>query len=165
MKICSSCKNEFELNNFFKHSQTSDGHHSWCKGCCTIGNNKSRAKVNSTIEGKAKIFLQNARKASIKRSNEFQLEISDVVDMWDKQLKICPYSGIEMVLESGKFNTVSIERIDSKVGYTKNNTILVCNAINRMKSDFEFNDFFNLCKSVTTFLSDDNLNLQVEPCK
>lgn len=161
MKRCSSCKNEFELSNFFKHSQTSDGHHSWCKKCCKTGNAKSRNKLNSTIEGKAKVFLLNAKKSAIKRNNEFELEILDIVDMWNQQLNICPYSGIIMTLESGKFNTVSIERIDSKIGYTKDNTILVCSAINRMKSDFEFNEFYNLCKSVTTFLSDDNLNIQV----
>lgn len=161
MKICSSCKNELELNNFFKHSQTLDGHHSWCKKCCNRGNSKSRNKLNSTIEGRAKVFLLNAKKSAIKRNNEFELEILDIVDMWNQQLNICPYSGIVMTLESGKFNTVSIERIDSKIGYTKDNTILVCSAINRMKSDFEFNEFYNLCKSVTTFLSDDNLNIQV----
>jgi hypothetical protein len=66
-----------------------------------------------------------------------------------------------MTLESSKFNTVSIERIDSKIGYTKDNTILVCGSINRMKSDFGFEEFYNLCKSVTTFLSDENLNIQV----
>ena len=161
MKICSSCKNEFELSNFFKHSQTSDGHHSWCKKCCKIGNTNSRNKLNSTIEGKASIFLQNARKSAIKRGNEFGLEISDIVDMWNQQLQTCAYSGIVMTLESSKFNTVSIERIDSKIGYTKDNTILVCGSINRMKSDFGFEEFYNLCKSVTMFLSDENLNIQV----
>jgi hypothetical protein len=161
MKKCSSCKSELDLSEFFKHSQTFDGHHSWCKKCCKEGNNKSRAKLNSTIEGKASIFLLNARKSAIKRGNEFELEISDIVDMWNEQLNVCPYSGIVMTLESGKFNTVSVERIDSKIGYTKDNTILVCSAINRMKSDFEFNQFYDLCKSVTIFLSDNDLNIQV----
>ena len=66
-----------------------------------------------------------------------------------------------MTLEAGKLNTVSIERIDSNVGYTPANTILVCQAINRMKSDFAFEDFFDLCKDVAQFLSDDEFNLCV----
>jgi hypothetical protein len=66
-----------------------------------------------------------------------------------------------MTLVAGMPETVSIERIDSKVGYTPENTILVCQAINRMKSDFEFEDFFKLCKDVALYLGDDKLNLAV----
>jgi hypothetical protein len=160
-KTCSSCKEIYETINFFKHSQTSDGYHSWCKECCKRGNTYSRLKINSTIEGRAKVFLQNAKKSSLKRQNEFELEIADIVEMWNLQLQICAYSGKIMSLEHGKENTVSIERIDSKIGYTKNNTILVCNSINRMKSNFNFEEFFEMCKSVTQHLSDDSLQLQV----
>ena len=62
-------------------------------------------------------------------------------------------------------NTVSIERINSKIGYTVDNTILVCQAINRMKSDFGFEEFYEMCKDVACFLGDDNLNLDVLDCK
>jgi len=70
-----------------------------------------------------------------------------------------------MTLEAGKLNTVSIERIDSDVGYTPDNTILVCQAINRMKSDFSYEDFYTLCRDVAEFLGDDELNLAVEARK
>lgn len=146
---------------FFKHHQTTDGLHSWCKECCTVGNNKSRAKQNSTIQGRAVIFLRNAKKAAINRKQEFSLTVEDIVEFWNKQNKICAYSGLEMTLEAGKSNTVSIERINSKVGYTKENTILVCQMVNRMKSDFEFEDFYNMCKNITEFLGDENLELAV----
>lgn len=66
-----------------------------------------------------------------------------------------------MTLEAGQLNTVSIERIDSGEGYIPSNTILVCQAINRMKSDFGFEDFYDLCKDVAQFLGDDDLNLSV----
>jgi len=164
-KICFNCKKSSSINNFFKGKNTSDGLHSWCKKCCNKANQKSRDKINSTIEGRAKIFLQNAKKAAAKRNNEFEIEIADIVDIWNCQQQICAYSGQLMTLEVAKPNSVSIERIDSKIGYTKNNTILVCWAINRMKSDFSFEDFFEMCKSVTKHLSDDSLNLQVGPYK
>lgn len=160
-KVCFRCKVEKHKNLFFKHHQTSDGLHSWCKACCKIGTTKARAKQNSTIEGRAVIFLRNAKKAAIYRKQEFSLEIKDIVDCWTKQDKICAYSGIEMTLEAGKLNTVSIERIDSNIGYTKDNTILVCQAINRMKSDFNYEDFYFLCKSVAEFLGDEKLELAV----
>jgi hypothetical protein len=66
-----------------------------------------------------------------------------------------------MTLDAGHLNTVSIERIDSSVGYTPSNTILVCQAINRMKSDFSYEDFYELCRDVAEFLGDESLNLAV----
>lgn len=161
MKICFSCKTSKPFDLFFKHKQTIDGYHSWCKECCNKGNKKSRIKQNSTIEGRAKIFLQNAKKSATKRNQEFSLNIKDIVDCWDNQLGICAYSGRKMTLEAGKLNTVSIERINSDVGYLVDNTILVCQAINRMKSDFTFEEFYELCRDVTEFMGDESLNLAV----
>lgn len=161
MKTCFCCKTNKPHSLFFRHIQTPDGYHSWCKDCCTVGNIRSRAKQNSTIEGRAKVFLQNAKKAAVKRQQAFALTVDDIVKCWKQQAKICAYSGRQMTLEAGQLNTVSIERIDSAVGYTLENTILVCQAINRMKSDFGFEDFYNLCRDVADFLGDDNLELAV----
>ena len=161
MKICFRCKQSKSHDLFFKHSQTGDGYHSWCKSCCKEGNERSRAKLNSTIEGRAKVFLTNASKSAQKRCQEFTLTVQDVVDCWNRQGEICAYSGRLMSLEAGRLDTVSIERIDSKIGYTPENTILVCQAINRMKSDFTLEQFYEMCADVTKFLGDDSLNLSV----
>jgi hypothetical protein len=161
MKTCFKCKDTKSFDLFFRHGQTSDGYHSWCKTCCTDGNKKSRQKLNSTIEGRAKVFLRNAKNSALKRNQEFSITIEDIVKCWDQQVGFCAYSGRKMTLDAGLLNTVSIERIDSKVGYTAENTILVCQAINRMKSDFPFDEFYKLCSEVTQFLGDNNLNLAV----
>lgn len=161
MKTCFKCKTDKPHSLFFKHSQTPDGLHSWCKDCCTEGNKRSRAKQNSTIEGRATVFLQNAKKSAAKRQQVFALTIADIVRCWEEQHGVCAYSGRQMTLDAGQLETVSIERIDSAVGYTPQNTILVCQAINRMKSDFGFDDFYNLCRDVATFLGDDEFKLAV----
>jgi hypothetical protein len=161
MKACFKCKQRKPLELFFKHAQTSDGHHSWCKVCCREGNIRSRQKKNATIEGRAHIFLQNAKKNAAKRGNVFALAVSDIVDCWREQGAVCAYSGREMTLEAGMLNTVSIERIDSSVGYIPDNTILVCQAVNRMKSNFAFDDFYALCADVAEFLADEGKFLAV----
>lgn len=165
MKVCFKCKEQKPFDLFFKHGQTSDGYHSWCKVCCKEGNSKSRAKVNLTIEGRAKIFLRNAKNSANKRKQDFNLTVDDVVDFWHKQKGICPYTGRKLELKAGCLNTVSIERIDSKIGYTKENTILVCQAVNRMKSDFSFEEFYELCADIAKFLGDKSLKLNVRGCK
>jgi len=107
------------------------------------------------------VFLQNAKKSAAKRQQVFDLTVSDVVDCWVAQQTVCAYSGRQMTLEANRLNTVSIERIDSTVGYTPENTILVCQAINRMKSDFSLVDFYAMCSEVAKFLGDNELNLTV----
>jgi hypothetical protein len=161
MKTCFKCKKAKTTDLFFKHTLTPDGLHSWCKECHKVGSIKSRQKANSKIETRARVFLQNAKKSAIKRNNEFDLIVEDIVNCWNNQYQICAYSGIEMTLEANQLNTVSIERIDSNIGYTKENTILICQAINRMKSNFDYADFYKLCSSVAVFLGDDKLNLNV----
>ena len=161
VKTCFKCKQQKTLNLFFKHKQTADGYHSWCKICCREGNDRSRQKLNSTIEGRARVFLRNARNSAAKRGQVFALTTADIVKCWKDQLGVCAYSGRPMTLDSGQLNTVSIERIDSTIGYTLDNTILVCQAINRMKSDFSFDDFYALCSDVAEFLGDEQGKLAV----
>ncbi len=161
MKTCFKCKESKPTALFFKHHQTSDGFHSWCKNCCQEGNQLSRQKLNSTIEGRARVFLQNAKKSAAKRQQVFALTVDDIVKCWKEQHGVCAYSGRQMTLTAGDLTTVSIERINSAVGYTPENTVLVCQAINRMKSDFAFNDFYALCRDVAEFLGDDKLKLAV----
>lgn len=161
LKICFCCKQKKPISSFFKSSNTSDRLHSWCKTCCKAGNDRARDKLNSSIEGRAKIFLRNAKNSAEIRKQEFKLSVQDIQDCWHKQEKICAYSGRLMTLKAGKLNTVSIERIDSAQGYIPSNVILVCQAINRMKSDFVFEDFYDLCRDVAEFLGDDELKLSV----
>lgn len=107
------------------------------------------------------MFLTNAKKSANKRKQVFDLMVADIVECWNAQWGVCAYSGRQMTLEAGHLHTVSIERIDSSVGYTAANTILVCQAINRMKSDFSFEDFYALCSDVAEFLGDDHKELAV----
>ena len=161
MKTCFKCKVNKPFGLFFKHAQTSDGYHSWCKECCRAGNDRSRQKLNSTIEGRARVFLRNAKNSAAKRGQIFALTVADIVECWHTQWGVCAYSGRQMTLEAGRLNTVSIERINSDVGYTPENTILVCQAINRMKSDFDLSEFYGLCRDVAYFLGDETLDLAV----
>jgi hypothetical protein len=161
VKTCFKCKQAKETSLFFKHHQTSDGFHSWCKECCKQGNARARAKKDATIEGKAVTFYRNAIKSAEKRKQECSITLEDVISCWYEQKGYCAYTGRKMTLQAGQLNTVSIERIDSNIGYTKENTILVCQAINRMKSNFNYDDFYDLCRDVVEFLGDEKLKLAV----
>jgi hypothetical protein len=82
--------------------------------------------------------------------------------MWDRQEGICVYTGFKMELQPNTLLSVSVERVDSNVGYIPENTVLCCNVVNRMKSDLDAEIFFDICRSVTRWLSNENLELDVE---
>jgi hypothetical protein len=82
--------------------------------------------------------------------------------MWAAQEGLCVYTGYQMDLQANTLYSVSVERIDSSKGYVPENTVLCCNAVNRMKSDLRADDFYDFCKAVALWLSDDNMDLAVE---
>ena len=81
--------------------------------------------------------------------------------MWEKQQGHCAYSFIKMKLEPNTPYSVSVERINSSIGYTKENTVLVCNAVNRMKTDLNPELFFEFCSAIAHHLGDKDGNLKV----
>lgn len=70
-----------------------------------------------------------------------------------------------MTTAPSEYNSVSVERIDNSVGYTVENTILVCNIVNRMKSNISGEVFFDVCRDVVRHLGDADGNLDVDFAK
>ena len=81
-----------------------------------------------TIWSRAKA---RAKKAGI----EFSLTRSDVADMTVPMT--CPVLGIPIRMEKGRQtdNSLSIDRIDSTRGYTRDNVVFVSWKVNRLKSN------------------------------
>lgn len=148
-KICSKCETRYSTDNFYRHASTQDGFHSWCIQCCQEGNKKSLRKKYSTFEGRITTFLRTCNDSARKRKQECTLTRSDLLDLWERQNGRCFYSDIELSTLPALDTSVSVERLDSSIGYTPNNTVLVCNVINRMKSDIDLDLFLKMCKAIT----------------
>ncbi len=152
-KTCRRCRRSKPVTSFHKATYIADGYHSYCKPCGLIINKVHRDKRNSTIAGRATIFIQNAAKSSRVRGHEMKLKVIDIMNMWTNQNHLCAYTGKTMTLGLLRSNSVSLERINSKIGYTRKNCLLVCWAMNRMKTDFGLKDFYGFCLEVVLHLS------------
>jgi len=62
------------------------------------------------------------------------ITINDLIDLWDKQNGRCAITNLIMEHKPNKLKTVSVDRIDSNIGYTAGNIQLVCKFINLGKS-------------------------------
>ena len=77
----------------------------------------------------------------------------DIFESYEKQKGKCAISGIEMTYITGAkkgyiAHNASIDRIDSSMGYTKENVQLVCTIINFMKSNLSQEELVFYCEQI-----------------
>lgn len=71
-------------------------------------------------------------------------------DLWKAQQGLCAVSGLEMTYRFNDPQRISIDRIDSKRGYIRDNVQLVCQFVNLAKSQFtdqQIRDVFGKIKA------------------
>ena len=101
--------------------------------------------------------MHNTKISAINKKLEFNLNLHFLITMYKNQNGKCAISGIPLTRNTNKAITrinnynISIDRIDSKKGYTKDNIHLVCSCINIMKLDHNINTFLELCKIITVY--------------
>jgi hypothetical protein len=85
---------------------------------------------------------------------EFNITLEDVYNLWIKQNKKCNLSGLDISFLNLKINsydlvcTASLDRIDSKRGYLKDNIQLVHKDVNMMKKEYDQDYFIKICKLI-----------------
>jgi hypothetical protein len=161
-KTCAKCSKKRLVSEFYRNSQTTDGWHSWCKSCFKEGNKRSTEKKYGSFEGRIKTFLRTCATSAKKRGHEFSLSADNLREMWETQYGLCAYTGIAMTTQPNLPHSVSVERVDNNIGYTEANTVLVCKAVNAMKSDLDAELFYDMCKSVVNWLGNEERELDVE---
>ena len=81
----------------------------------------------------------------------FDLDIEYCIELLNNQNHKCAISGVDMttITGEGQINTnISIDRIDSSVGYIKGNIQFVCRIINIMKTNLSSSDFLEWCNII-----------------
>ena len=91
-------------------------------------------------------------KAKLRSNKEFDSEVNweYLFDLWDQQSGLCAYSGLPLSTETNHPHTVSLDRIDSNIGYLRGNLQLVSWSVNKMKQDLNEELFLDLCYRITT---------------
>lgn len=118
---------------------------------------KSRKNERNRIQSSPEIFLRSKYKDLIRKSKRLQKSLDnrnqqksqcrdrrkitikedELIDLWHRQKGLCAISNMPMAHEFKNPCAVSIDRIDSELGYTLNNTQLVCQWVNFAKNSFQ----------------------------
>jgi hypothetical protein len=100
------------------------------------------------------VIKRNATRRKLIWSNELTIEY--LWNLYNQQNKKCALSGLDISFTEKRVNniidyrymTASLDRINSKIGYTKDNVQWVHKDINTMKFDYDQEYFINMCKLI-----------------
>lgn len=140
--VCDICGKTFIYKGgevHFKRNKT----HRCSRACQNIKHGYAKRKYKGNIEGKIYQIWSSASKRSKIKKIDFNIKPSDIT-IPEK----CPLLGIKIELNNKNLqdNSPSLDRIDNKKGYIKNNVWVISNKANRIKSDSTFEEFERVYK-------------------
>ena len=142
VKTCRVCGEVKLLVEFYNK-------HNDCKDCTKKAVARNKIGYVPLHERSVQSRLKNLCTKAKLSTKEFSLTPSDLSVIWEKQKGRCAYTKLPLLATANQFNTVSLDRIDSDVGYVVGNIQLVCAAINKMKQEYT-EDLFVLLSLLVT---------------
>lgn len=133
VKACRNCGETKDISQFHLDRQCG-GYKLDCNVCRNKLLNEKRATTRTWSER-----IRTTKYRAKKKGREFDLTDTFLESLWNSQQGLCFYTGQPMLDQFGtgasKSDSVSIDRVDSKRGYTQDNVVLCCNRANMLKSD------------------------------
>lgn len=146
---CTVCKETKALSDFTRSKHQKTGYMCYCKDCNNERNKRYR-KNESTLERACKRIFSYAKRRASEKSIDFDIDATFLQSLYLQQGGLCKYTGDVLSLQAGCPQTVSIDRIDSSSGYTKENVCLVTWEVNNAKQARSIEAFKILCQKVVS---------------
>lgn len=143
-RICCSCKRTFPIEDFPKATNKS-GHRYRCKECSRKRENEIKS---NNLRAYFSDLLKTSKESAKKRNIDcYELDVDFLVELYDLQDGKCAITGIPMTHIAGQGivpTNISMDRINSSIGYTKDNVQLTCRFINHAKMNMSMEQFTDL---------------------
>jgi len=145
-KWCSRCTAWKPLTDFNASSKSWDCLGGLCRPCASETNKERYQKYER--EDSLKAVFSLFKKSAHPRGLTFDLTFEVVQALWDRQSGRCYYSGLPLVTELNSPNKVSIDRLNSSLGYTEDNVVLCTSRVNLMKRDMTVDEFREIIRTL-----------------
>lgn len=113
-------------------------HHAW-RGCGELSKN----------------LFNTYRNGAKARGYDFRLTVTEAWEVYQKQKGRCAYTGWKLYFNKTyrdqKNRTASLDRIDSRRGYSKDNVQWVHRDVNKLNKNMEHKAFVDLCVAVAKY--------------
>lgn len=158
--ICFTCKKICEKPESELKRNLEKNRRNFCsRSCCGKANTEHLRKFDNTKylrKGSFKDEFSGIRdfvRRSKNRKCESTISKEELLEIWNNQKGICPYTKIKLVLpdykvQNSKIYTASLDRIDSNLGYNKGNVQFVSMAINYMKGTMSHKETIELIEII-----------------
>jgi hypothetical protein len=159
-KKCSRCKRLQPLTAYrLIKKKFGEFFESWCKICYDDRKRRDRTLLYQSLRGALTVQWNNIRQRAKSRDIVCDIDLDFLVELWEAQKGRCAYSGLAMtyirVPRKGRSqhgrtspSIVSVDRIESTGGYTRDNIILCRWDVNCMKHELSVNQFIFLANSI-----------------
>ena len=139
VKACVVCHEQKPSTDFAVNNRTSDGLHSNCRKCF-------KRRKDKWYKNNPKCRLVGSAR---QRARENGLQFTITVDDFEIPER-CPILGIPLIVNIGKHgptaNSPTLDRVIPKLGYVKENIVVISHRANRLKNDGDLNDFLALVR-------------------
>jgi DNA-directed RNA polymerase subunit RPC12/RpoP len=157
LKACARCKENISLKNYRMRSKVYPGgkaekfRDNVCKKCSS----KMIDEYRHTKVGKVRTTLRHLKSRAKLAGREYDLTEQWTLDRLEQIEWTCEVTGIKFDLYSpGQGNknrySMSVDRIDPSLGYTRDNVQFLITWANRAKSDLPMKEFIELCKLIAS---------------
>lgn len=126
----------------------------YCSSKCKCKDYQRKRSNEDTLKYYSKTprnFCQSLLQKKNKHRQELDLDFLQT--LWDRQQGLCAISKHPMTHLRGQgrvMTNISIDRIDSSKGYTKDNVQLVCHIVNLMKQDLTVDELKTWCNRIVS---------------
>jgi hypothetical protein len=141
-KTCRGCSAEFEGHSNRKYCSAK------CRDNSQLYQETRQKLRNSNL---AYFLREKVALATARGKYEVAVTHEELALIWDKQSGLCAISGVPMTYTKGAGRVptnLSIDRIDSSLGYTLDNIQLVCYQANLMKSELSIEQLKFWCERI-----------------
>jgi thiol-disulfide isomerase/thioredoxin len=159
LKTCTYCKETKPVIDFYKNGFRKDGsqiYNSWCKKCrlslAKVTYREGNKYYSSILTKRSKSYRSFLSylmsKAKRRTDKEFNLTLNFLDELYQKQEGKCALTGRQLSHIPGDKNTISIDRIDSRKGYTQDNVQLLAKEVNILKWNLTTDELLQFCKEI-----------------
>ena len=151
-KLCKMC-GEVNEEMFYSNNK------SRCKKCISSNSKYQLMNDNEKNDYKDKlkvwrgdnlirVRVSGAKHRAVRKGIIFDITDDDIIDKLNEQDNKCYISKVPLSFNENDWYGMSLDRLDSNLGYTKENTIIVTKFVNTSKNNLSLDEYVRLMKEV-----------------
>jgi len=178
-KKCYNCQTVKTIENFTRRSGSNSNYRNICKVCTSYRSRQYR--TTDTYREKSALQMrrwranpENKHKEAIRRNAQHRLTpihafrlaifnakkraavsltIEDLLALWRNQNGRCVLTGITMTWGTGRIEptSMSVDRIDPQIGYSKENVRLICHSVNMFRGNMTDKEMLTMAKTMIAY--------------